>query len=342
MLIKSADDKSKRLRLLEELAQSTQLDTWQKSRIREELSALRKGIAGERDAAHYIDTHYRHGENHAVIHDLRIVVDGEVAQIDHLMISRGLHFYLLETKNYNGSLTITEAGEFSVTYQGENTYGIPSPLEQSKRHEVLLRRLLARLEIGGRLGSEPVLHHVVLMDPKATIRRPAPKAFDSSMVIKADQFRTWHEKFVDQKIGMGELFKTMLNLRGSDALKELAEKIVRQHRPADLLALPDHLQPRQKPVPIPDRPPTQTPFPSAARNEGLPADPSVPRPPSPAVAVPSPAPQQIGDTNAVRPRTLVCAACRQKITFPEGKFCWNQPARFGGLQYCRQHQANFS
>ena len=40
-------------------------------------------------------------------------------------------------------------------------------------------------------------------------------------------------------------------------------------------------------------------------------------------------------------KKLVCVTCRQKITFPEGKFCWGNEARFGGFQYCREHQAQF-
>lgn len=192
MLIKSADDKSKRVNLLQELRSSASLTNWQTQQVSETLAALRKGIQGERDAAHYLDNHYRGGQNHAVIHDFRIQIDGEVAQIDHLLINRMMHFFLIETKNYNGNISITDRGEFSVTYAGERTFGIPSPIEQSKRHENVLTKLLDHLEISTRFGTKPVFHHVVLVDPKATITRPAAKLFDTSMVIKADQFRTWH------------------------------------------------------------------------------------------------------------------------------------------------------
>jgi len=34
------------------------------------------------------------------------VLDGEVAQIDHLIINRGMGMYLVETKNYAGNLVI--------------------------------------------------------------------------------------------------------------------------------------------------------------------------------------------------------------------------------------------
>ena len=44
-------------------------------------------------------------------------------------------------------------------------------------------------------------------------------------------------------------------------------------------------------------------------------------------------------TPAEPTRRLVCARCAVKISFPEGKFCWNNAQRFGGLAYCREHQA---
>jgi hypothetical protein len=34
-------------------------------------------------------------------------------------------------------------------------------------------------------------------------------------------------------------------------------------------------------------------------------------------------------------------SCGTKISFAEGKHCWNNAGRLGGLQYCREHQAAF-
>jgi Nuclease-related domain len=172
MLIKSTDDKSKRLKLLEDLQKSNALDVFQREWLAKQLRNQRIGMAGERDAAHYIDNHYRDRSTHAVIHDLRIKVDDDVAQIDHLVISRGMHFYLLETKSFNGDLFINEHGEFSVKYAGDSVYGIPSPLEQSRRHANVLAKLLEQLEIGSRVRSVPHFHHLVLVHPKAKIDRP--------------------------------------------------------------------------------------------------------------------------------------------------------------------------
>ena len=154
MLLKSADDKSKRLALLEELQRSKLLDPNQRKWLRDELMRQRKGMQGERDSAHYLDLYFKDAKNHVVMHDLRFVVDGDVAQIDHMLISRTFQIYFLETKNYGGNLVINDHGEFTVEYE-DGRYGIPSPLEQSRRHERILGQLLEKLEIVGRTQKQP-------------------------------------------------------------------------------------------------------------------------------------------------------------------------------------------
>lgn len=317
MLIKSADDKSKRLALLEDLQRSALLDRRQQDWLRDEFHRTRRGIAGERDAAHYLDNYLKDDPHRALLHDLRFSVEGEVIQIDHMIITRSLFVYLLETKNFNGSLHINEFGEFSVEYSGERVFGIPSPLEQSRRHEGPLRKLFTTLGIEGRNGGAPQIHHCVLVHPSSIIHRPPAKKLDTGNVIKADQFRAWHEKFVDQANGVGTVLGALLNIRGSDTIKEFAQKLVRQHRPVDPLTLPDFMTPREA-------------------RQGSAATMSRP---APIAAVASDLAAKPGPT--AERRKLICATCSAKITFPEGKYCWNNEKRFGGLQYCREHQAAF-
>ena len=106
MLIKAADDKFKRIVLLEDLQQSSHLGTSQKKWLRDELHRFKKGLQGERESAFYLDSHFKDSPNHAVIHDLRLVFEGEVAQIDHLVFGRAGLVYLIETKNYSGNLIV--------------------------------------------------------------------------------------------------------------------------------------------------------------------------------------------------------------------------------------------
>lgn len=303
MLLKSADDKSKHIALLEDLQRSPVLDASQKRWLREEVGRLKKGIQGERESAHYLDSYFKDGENHVVLHDLRFVVDGDVAQIDHLVMNRALHFYLIETKNYSGNLVINEMGEFTVVYD-DDRFGIPSPIEQSHRHERIVSKLFERLEIAGRTEKLPTFHHVVMFHPKAVIERPPLKVLDTSNVIKADQFPTWHQQFV-KSIGVGDILKAAFNIRSLDTLREWGEKLIRQHRTADLLALPEFLKPRVEPVQV---------NPKGQEKEPQSEEPT---------------------------KRLICAHCGIKISFPEGKFCWNNAKRFGGQQYCREHQSRF-
>lgn len=316
MLIKSADDKSRRLALLQDLQQSRLLDARQKEWLRVELRNLTAGIKGEREAAFHLDGHYKDGQNNVLLHDLRFVLDGETAQIDHLVINRTGYMVLIETKNYSGDLEVNAHGEFTVRY-GKERYGIASPYEQSRRHGRILGKLLERLEISTRTDKLPEFHNVVLMHPQAIIQRPDAKAFDTSFLIKADQFRAWHEKLADG-FSTGGVLKAMLNVRSPDTIREWGERLKRQHCPQDLLDLPDFMRP--------------TPQPAKAVMEPRPAAPVFAA--APATPAPTPA-----DASLVK--KLICAHCREKISFPEGKFCWNDAKRFGGLQYCREHQGLF-
>ncbi len=320
MPLKAADDKSKRVKLLEDLQRVPSLSFSQKDWLRIELSNLKKGIAGERDAAYYIDHYFDKGENHVVLHDLRFVIDDEVTQIDHLVIARGGNLYLMETKNYACNLIINERGEFTAEYE-RNRFGIASPIEQSLRHERGLRKLLERLDIGGRVQKQLDIHHVVMLHPKAIIERPPVKSFDTRNIIKADQFPSWHQSFVE-KIGFGTVLMTGLNMRSLETTRQWGEKLMREHRPADLLALPDFMQPK---APVKFAPPAAAPAPVIA-----------PRP----VQAPAPAPRPVQHAAEEAPaKRLICAHCGVKLPFVVGQFCWDRPQRFGGLAYCREHQA---
>jgi hypothetical protein len=96
----------------------------------------------------------------------------------------------------------------------------------------------------------------------------------------------------------------MLNVRSSETVESWGRLLARLHRPADQLALPDFMAPKA----VSERPAPSTP------------------------AAPPPAKPE---------RKLICATCGTKISFAEGRYCWNDEARFGGLQYCREHQAAF-
>jgi hypothetical protein len=115
---------------------------------------------------------------------------------------------------------------------------------------------------------------------------------------------------------VAKVLKVAANLRSLDTIKEWGEKLKRQHRPANLLELPPFMQPKESAS-----------APMVRQTAPQPTGPV--EPPAPAA---SEAPA----------KRLICSHCGAKISYPEGKFCWNNSARFSGQQYCREHQALFS
>jgi hypothetical protein len=323
MIIKQADDKTKRQALLADLKKSPLLDARQKEWLDDELMRMRRGIEGEREAAFYIDSYLKDNTNRAVIHDLRLEVDGDVAQIDHLVFNRLLNFKLIETKCFGGDVNINEHGEFAVRYGNGKVYGIPSPLEQSKRHERIVSKVLDQLGICGRLGMKPTFTHLVMMHPKATIQRPQTCAIDTSLVIKADALPSWYERDLEKDPSVGEVVSSLLSIRSRDTLKEWAEALARQHRPANLLNLPEFMAPKPAQV---------------RAEEPRPAYASAPAPSPAPAAKPAPAASTAAAPDEGLKKKLICVTCGTKISYPEGKFCWNNEKRFGGFQYCREHQ----
>lgn len=322
MILKNADDKSKRLAMLEELRNSFLIDQSQREWLRKELKRARKGLQGEKDSAHYLDNYFKDSLNNVILHDLRFVADGDVAQIDHLVINRGGGMYLIETKNYSGNLVINDHGEFTVEY-GKDTYGIPSPIEQSRRHEAILARVLDRLGITGRLGAKIPFYHVVLLGPQAVITRPSAREFDTSSVIKADQFPTWHKNFVDKEIGVVGVLRAVTNARSLETIRQWGQQLVREHQPEDLMALPDFMKPNTR----------------SAASGGVGSACSGEK--NAALSSTSLAKSSTPSAAAGGARKLICSHCGERISFAEGKFCWNNGTRFGGLQYCRKHQKLF-
>jgi hypothetical protein len=223
MLCKKADDKQPSIDMLEELLARAGSD--KKPLIEKELHLLRAGIKGERESAYLIDFHLKDSKKTAVLHDLRLQLDdGRVAQIDHLLIHQTYRFYILETKHFAHGIKITDEGEFLRWNDWKKTYeGMPSPIEQNERHAVVLKKTLNALGL-----PEPAIESMILVAPHARIDRS--KKFDSSMVVKADQFLTACQKNLDETnflSMLGGLVRTTF----SESIIDLSRKLLRLHRP---------------------------------------------------------------------------------------------------------------
>src|SRR5437870_6175993 len=194
MRIKSADDRQPQINGLMALLSRRDVSVRTQQRIEQEIRTIEAGQRGEAQAAYQIDFYYDRDPNVMTIHDLRLNCDGRVAQIDHPLITRSFEFWVCESKNFGEGVEINEQGEWSVSNGGRKR-GIQSPIEQNKRHIVVLKDVFARrlVTMPTRLGLtfKATLRSLVLVSDRTHITRPKGTASERvnglESVIKAEQ-----------------------------------------------------------------------------------------------------------------------------------------------------------
>jgi hypothetical protein len=311
MLLKSADNKDSQISVLKNLLDHKNISADKKQQIERELRNLSSGIATEKQAAYDIDFYFGQSKNVIVVHDLRLEINGRVAQIDHLLMNRAFDVFVLETKTYSTGLSINEKGEFSTSYDGRDV-GISSPIEQNNRHIAVLRDAFKQVGLPKRLGIaiQPSFHPVTLVSSKGTISRPKKSKVDLDSIVKSDQFFSWYKEKLDETKVSDVV--GILKICSSDTIKELGEKLVALHRPSRIdyikrFDLASDLLRKETPA--------TKPLATERANKA--------------------------DHNEKDHSSYFCASCRRTITEVVAKFCWNNKSRFGGKAYCRPCQCKF-
>lgn len=231
MLVKSTDSKADALATLEQLKQYPNLTDSQQKAIEKEIRMLRAGIKGEDESAYLIDFTFKDSKNYMVIHDLRLEINGRVAQIDHLLLDRTLQVFVLETKHFHAGIKINENGEFLRWNDFKKTYeGMPSPLEQNERHITVLKDGFKAIDMPTRLGLQlkPSCVPYVLVSASARIDRP--QKFDTSHVIKADALKSTITQHNDASNALNVL-GAMARVVSSETLEAIARKLGALHQP---------------------------------------------------------------------------------------------------------------
>jgi hypothetical protein len=226
MIIKEIDPKREEKEQLRELLK-TQVSEKQRFLLERQLRNIEAGERGEKDSAYFIDFYFGKSKNWVVIHDLRIQHEGQVAQIDHLVMNRFMDVYVLETKNFHYGLKVTPEGEFLV-YDGKKYFAIESPIEQNERHIFLLSKAIAHYNImPTRLGVviSPRFVSYVLVSPTSRTIRPSRSKFDTSHVIQSDQAFTKIKKDADDVAAAA-----ILKICSPETLEATAKNLAKLHR----------------------------------------------------------------------------------------------------------------
>ena len=231
VLVKTADDRQPDLDALAVLLARPALDARTRRRIEQEIRAIRAGIRGERDAAYEIDFFTSDRPHWAILHDLRLDVDGLVAQIDHLLISRLLMFWVCESKHFSEGVAINEHGEWQRYWNGR-AQGMASPVEQNRKHIAVLKRVFDKglVALPRRLGVtlKPDYRSLILVSNEARVSRPrgTTKVDGIDTVIKAEQLARTIDRQIDSANALA-----LTKVVGASDVERIARELAALHRP---------------------------------------------------------------------------------------------------------------
>jgi hypothetical protein len=231
MILKEADDKSSAISELQKLV--ARASGQQQKDIKRELAIVRAGIKGERESAYFLDFHFKNSKNSVLIHDLRIEHNGRVAQIDHLLLTRMMAFYVMETKHFSDGLKIDENEQFLRWNEWRNKYeGMASPIEQAERQGIVLRDLISSLEWPTRAGLKlmPTIKPRVLISPDARLILPTPAPKAAEFTVKADVFLKHFQADIDKE-GVLATLASAAKIIARDTVEEMGRTLVACHKP---------------------------------------------------------------------------------------------------------------
>jgi hypothetical protein len=167
-----------------------------------------------------------------IFHDIRFSRDGDVTQIDHLILDNRNHCAcVVETKNYSGTLACDQAGDWSVKY-GKNVYPRESPVRQSKRHALTVEHWFKE-NAPEWLSS---VHYVVAIPAKGAIDR-ANMPIDA-IILREDAIEEWWESqsetHKDSSSVVVSLARGAKGLSEDHAFRDITTNLLGNHVPDEI------------------------------------------------------------------------------------------------------------
>jgi hypothetical protein len=318
MIIKPADNKEIDIAVLQGFLERSDVTNDTKKRVEQEIKNIYAGLKGEREAAYEMEFTYGQSKNWMLIHDLRIVFEDKVAQIDHLVISRLLEVWVCESKHFSEGIAINEHGEFSAFYNSK-PYGVASPIEQNRKHIAVLDSIFQKgiVRLPTRLGFslKPSFNSLILVSKRARITRPKVRIPGIENIIKNDQFKNK----IDQSIEADNNPLGLAKLISSDTLEQFARELAGIHKP---MVTNWHAK-----FGVSDFQPTQPMLDKASIKAEL--------------TEVNHSDKSIVDTSDKTKKKLICFECNVPLPYAVAKFCWFNKSRFGGNLFCKECQTKF-
>jgi|GEM_PF-58852 len=187
--IKEFGTENDNLKVLDELLLKLKNDE-KKELVNKEIKAMKRGMQGEKT----VDFELRNCVSPFLyLHDIRIEYDGLTSQIDYLVITKK-YICVVEAKQLFGDVNINSEGEFIRVYKNksgyENKEGMPSPVEQNKKHVNLIKKILKEVFDCDNVSVKSL---VVMANPKAIIRKQYAPEEIQNQIIRAENLGNYIE-----------------------------------------------------------------------------------------------------------------------------------------------------
>ena len=211
-------------------------------------------------------------------------------------------------------MAVNPQGEFAAFFCGK-PYGIPSPLEQNRKHMAVLDAVFntGMVSPPTRLGFtiKPSLHGLVLVSKTARISRPKVKIDGIDAVIKNDQLKAK----IDRDVNKDNNILGAAKIIGQDTLEDFARRLAAMHKPIT--------------------------FDWPAKFRLHPVAQIMEKTTEPTIKFVIPTAESTGTsefaTEGLKSK-LVCSSCGTAVTHNVAKFCWFNKPRFGGKIFCFECQ----
>ncbi len=197
----------------------------------------KSGLKAEKQMAYYLKRAFQDKKDIFVINDLRLEMNDDIAQIDHLIIHR-YGFLIIESKSVTSKISINEYGEW-VRHYLKNTNGMPSPINQARRQADFLKNyLMAKSEnllkkslIFQASFTDFKFDILVAISDSGIINRP--KNSDISEVHKADQITDEINSIISSYAGTNKNILTLkVNYNFSDTnMDKITRYLTQTHKP---------------------------------------------------------------------------------------------------------------
>jgi hypothetical protein len=183
-------------------------------------------VATFHEFAGYLNDVFAGEEDIVVLHDLRVQCELGSAHIDHMIMTRYLDVFLIESRIAGDQVIVGPEEEFSVKYRDGNSYRIRSPITQLRRALAVSQHIFRRIELPTRFGERilPEFHRRIVV-PRDTRLTNHSEVRQSYFVNPRDLVKTV------KKCSKQSALKTLFGGISTEDLNNIARIVARWHAP---------------------------------------------------------------------------------------------------------------